>query len=395
MRQKHHVPAPVAVVVLISLVCYAPVSCGGQGETPIKEDKPASKVAAEPASKPAVKKKVLPPLRPDTQGSRTSPALHLVVFQRDRNMVLARVKGQDIKLEDIVQHIDERSYKGYLTLAEGGHLDATLSSPTLATWTREFADIRALELMALEQKIAPGRVDKERKELANNRFFEYLESYKLTYRRDHGKEYPENARSVASLNRQFLLRRGLNLEREAWLNTLAPDALTQEEADWYLQTNPQIFNGYLDIAVITIHNRDPKTGALYKGPAKAKVTAKVLDIQSRLKKDGSNFEKVAAKFSDVAKERARAGIFSNISRFDPQLPAAICRTAWGLRNSKFKGPVESPFGLHFVKRITYHSKSMVVRLDPKNKDVRRYVRQLRQEDLIFKARREQKVELIH
>ena len=73
---------------------------------------------------------------------------------------------------------------------------------------------------------------------------------------------------------------------EAWLNTLVPDALTQAEADWYLRTHGQAFNGYVDISLITIHNRDPKTGALYKGPARAKVTDKVLDIQRRLKENG-------------------------------------------------------------------------------------------------------------
>ncbi len=182
---------------------------------------------------------------------------------------------------------------------------------------------------------------------------------------------------------------------KAWLNTLVPDTLTQAEADWYLRTHGQAFNGYLDISLITIHNRDPKTGALYKGPARAKVTDKVLDIQRRLKKDGSNFAEVAARFSDAAKLRARAGFLGNVSRFDPKLPGVICRAAWGLRNGKFKGPIESPVGLHFVKRITYHTKNMVLRLDPKNEHVRRYVRQMRQEDVLFKARRAQNVELVY
>jgi len=319
-----------------------------------------------------------------------------VLFRRDRSLVVAKVSGQNIKLEDIIRHIDKYSYKGYLALAEAGHLDSTLSSPKLATWARQFADRRALELMAQKQKLAPGLVDQERKRLASEGFLKFLEEYKRSYQLREGREYPESPRSVASLRRGYLLKSGLDLECHAWLNVLVPDKLTQEEADRYLRTDPQIFNGYLDISVITIHNRDPETGALYRGAAKAKVTEKVMDIQMRLEMDGSNFGKVATKFSDVPEERARAGRFSNISRFDPRLPAAICRTAWGLRNGKFKiRPVESPFGLHFVKRVSYLSKSMVVRLNPKVPEVRRYIRKLRQEIMVFNARREQKVELVY
>jgi hypothetical protein len=312
-------------------------------------------------------------------------------------MVVARVKGQDIKLEDIIRHIDAHSYKGYLAYAEAGHLDGMLSSPTqgAAMLARQFADLRALEITGQERKIPMGDVAKERKALAADGFLKFLEKYKRAYQKDYGREYPENPQSVAKLNAQYLRQNGLTLETEAWLNALVPDTLTQTEADHYRRTYGPAFNGYLDISVITIHNRDPKTGALYKGPAKAKVTEKLLDIEHRLKKDGSNFEEVAAKFSDVAGLRARAGLFSNISRFDPKLPGVICRTAWGLRNGKFKGPIVGPIALHFVKRIKYHAKNMVLRLDPKNKNVRMYIRQMRQEDVLFKARRKQKVELVY
>lgn len=376
----------------VAMLCFGLVSCDGQGEQPSTDGK-------GPASKPP--KKVGGPAesqmkeRPDAPTQEIQPDAPVVVFHRDRAMVVARVRGQDITVEEIIRHIDKHSYKGYLDFAERGHLDHTLSSPKLPTWARQFADRRALELMARKRESAPSVVDKERKRLATEGFLKFLEAYKSSYRLDHGRDYPENPRSVASLRRRYLLEHGLALEREAWLNTLVPDELTQEQADWYLRTQPQIFNGYLDIAVITIHNRDRKTGALCKGTAKAEVTKKLLDIKSRLENDGSNFEKVATRFSDVAKERDRAGVFSNISRFDPRLPAVICRTAWGLRNGKFKGPVESPFGLHFVKRIRYLSKSMVMRLDPKVPEVRRYIRRLRQEDMVFRARREQKVELIY
>ena len=38
---------------------------------------------------------------------------------------------------------------------------------------------------------------------------------------------------------------------------------------------------------------------------------------------------------------------------------------------------------------------MVVRLNPKVPEVRRYIRKLRQEIMVFSARREQKVELVY
>ncbi|MEE9126708.1 MAG: peptidylprolyl isomerase [Planctomycetota bacterium] len=391
MSQRYYASSPAAIVGLVGLLCCGPMSCGEQAGQP--DNKPSS----EPSSKPSSKKQEPAAQRKDKQGPGLPAAAPCVVFRRDRHMVVARVKGQDIKLEDIIRHIDAHSYKGYLLLAEGGHLDLTLSSPNvgLALLARQAADLRALELTAQERKIPTGDVAKERRQVAANGFLMHLENYKRDYRRRYGREYPENPDSIVKLNSRYLLNNGLALEMEAWLNTLVPDTLTQAEADWYLRTHGQAFNGYLDISLITIHNRDPKTGALYKGPARAKVTDKVLDIQRRLKKDGSNFAEVAARFSDAAKLRARAGFFGNVSRFDPKLPGVICRAAWGLRNGKFKGPIESPVGLHFVKRITYHTKNMVLRLDPKNEHVRRYVRQMRQEDVLFKARRAQNVELVY
>ena len=376
MSQKHHV-LPLTVALLFG--------CGGPDEE--TEPGPTSKPVQEKA-KPEPRKELSRP-----QAPADAPA---VVFRRDRGIVVARVNGQDIKLEDIIRHIDRHSYKDYLKLAERGDLDYTLSSPEfLPRWVRLFADRRALELVAKKRKLDPALVNKERKDLATKGFLEFLENYKRTYKAREGRDYPENPRSVASLRRGYLLKNGLDLECQAWLNVLVPDSLSQEQADWYLRTQPQVFNGYLDISVITIHNRDPKTGALYKGMGKTGVTKKIHEIKSRLEEDGSNFEEIAARFSDVARERRRAGEYSNINRLDPRLPASICRTAWGLRNGKWKGPVESAFGLHFIKRIRYHSKNMVVRLKPDVPEVRRFIRKLRQEDQVFKARREQNVELLY
>jgi hypothetical protein len=388
MSQKHHAPSLAVTVLLV-------VSCGGQDDPPVKKPVPVGKpIKAQQPERQQPERQQPERQQPTTQrtGSSKPPS---VVFRRDRGMVVARVNGQDITVEDIVRRIDRHSYKGYLKLAEGGHLDRTLSSARLVTWARQFADRRALELTAGKRKLAPNVVNGERKALATKGFLDFFENYKQAYQRREGRKYPESPGSVASLRRRYLLEHGLHLERQAWLNVLVPDKLTQEQADWYLRTQPQIFNGYLDICVITINNRDARTGALFKGPAGAEVTRKIQDIQSRLEEDGSNFEKVAAKFSDVAKERERAGVYSNISRFDPRLPAAICRLAWGLRNGKWKGPVASPFGLHFVKRIRYLSKSMVVRLKADVPEVRRFIRQLRQENMLFDSRREQKVELVY
>jgi PPIC-type PPIASE domain len=394
MSQKRHAFPP-ATVLLVALVYCGSLSCSDQDDPVTNPEEVIGKGDTEAATKPATATKTTPENQsraPRKQGAAGEPSVR---FRRDRDMVVARVNGQDMKLEDIIRHIDNHSYKGYLALAEGGYLDNTLSSPKLPTWSRQFADRRALELMAQKQELAPGLVDKERQRLAVEGFGEFLKEYKQSYRLSQGKDYPEDPRSIATLRRRYLLDNGLKLECDAFLNVLVPDKLTQEQADWYYRTNPQIWNGYLDISVITVHNRDPQTGALYKGSDKTKVTSKVLDIQKRLEEDGGNFEKVAARFSDVAKERARSGEFGNISRFDPRLPAAICRVAWGLRNGKWKGPVESSFGLHFVKRVRYLVKNMVVRIDSKRPEVRKYIRRLRQENMIFDARREQKVELVY
>ena len=117
-----------------------------------------------------------------------------------------------------MSHIDRRSYKGYLALAEAGHLDTTLNSLKLTEWARQFADIKALELAGDARKVERKTVTSERKALAARRFLEFLGRYRKDYFRRTGKPYPESAGSVRALNRQFLRRNGLKLEVEAWLN---------------------------------------------------------------------------------------------------------------------------------------------------------------------------------
>ena len=80
---------------------------------------------------------------------------------------------------------------------------------------------------------------------------------------------------------------------------------------------------------------------------------------------------------------------------DPRMPAVFCRAAWGLRNGKWTGPVESPFGLHFIKRVEWTIRRTMLRIDPKNPGIRRMIRTKRKEDLLFQVRKDHAVNVLY
>ena len=122
---------------------------------------------------------------------------------------------------------------------------------------------------------------------------------------------------------------------------------------------------------------------------------KMTDIRTRLKKDGSNFSELARRYSEDRKTAGRGGRLNNVERFHPTLPAILCRTAWGLEDGEVSEPVESPYGLHLIKRISFVQKQFIIYTDAAKPVVQATYRRHQQENLVFGARRKMRVKLFY
>ena len=77
------------------------------------------------------------------------------------------------------------------------------------------------------------------------------------------------------------------------------------------------------------------------------------------------------------------------------LPAALCRAAWNLRDGNWAGPLESPYGLHFVKRISLSQQQFILFTPAALPKIRETMRKHRQEDLLYEVRKKRRVELLY
>ena len=84
---------------------------------------------------------------------------------------------------------------------------------------------------------------------------------------------------------------------------------------------------------------------------------------------------------------------SGIQRFDPRLPASVCRVAWQLRDGEISEPFESPYGIHIVKRVGYRHLYYVLFTDRIKPEIAATMRRAAQEDMLFSARERQSVVL--
>ncbi len=339
-------------------------------------------------------------LAQDTKPSQAAPeldkkpatALGPLTYAENKDTRIARANDQFFTLHDLLEHIDKRHRSGVLALAKSGNFRSTLQSNALLIWIRQFADIKGLEQEAKEREIKPEALLEARQILLDKEFEKHLQDYKASH---PNSEDGFSDATLRHLRKNYLLKHGLALEVESLLLAMMPQSLTQADVDQFYRLNPEIFVGLVDLAHIFVNTRDPKSGRLLTGAEQIRSIQKIANIKKRLKKDGSNFEEVAALLSEDRRSAASGGVLSNVNRFDRRLPASICRAAWTLANGQFTGPVESQYGQHFVKRIEFHQTSTIVRLDPNNEKVREFVYQFLKEQILFKTREAYQVKTLY
>jgi hypothetical protein len=188
---------------------------------------------------------------------------------------------------------------------------------------------------------------------------------------------------------------GLAIERQGWLDVLTPtnEDINEDAAHAFHREFPRYFGGLVHLAHILVYHRHPVTGQLLVPEDARSTDTLVTEIKARLKPDGSNFEDVARLFSEDRGTADRGGMFHNITRFDRRLPPPVVRAAWDGRDGEWVGPIESTFGLHFVKRLSYLQHSFFLITPQTMPHVRDVMRSKIQEDLMLDIRSRHRVEL--
>ncbi len=375
----NHRPWHLMTIVMLALLgtCIAVSACKDSGrKAAIAPEKPPTKVEEQQQETPRQKP--------------TPPPESVITYPRDKDRIMAKVNGRNITLSEIVKHIDTRHFKGFENLVSLPAGQFELRTPRLPDWTRQYADVVALRTEARKLGIKETLIAKESGAALTEAFAQFTEDYE----RQSNRAFPTQSTAVKALRDRFLKERGIGLEVEGLLNAMVPDDLDQIAADNHLKMHIEEVNGILMVAHIFVSNRDRKTGERF-GPERMRgVREKVAEIKRRLDA-GDLFEKVAAEMSEDKITAPKGGRLDNLLRFDSRMPASFCRAAWKLRNRTAGGPIETKYGLHFIRRIKWTIRRTVLRLMAANKDVRRLVRTHRQEDFLFKSRADNHVELLY
>ena len=325
------------------------------------------------------------------------PRGDIIKWPRDRNRVLCIVKGQRHTVEDLLIYLDARHAPLTLELAGTAAGRGLFESRTMRDSVRQYADIMAMREEAKALGVAEDTYEAAVSASLKRGFEQHLEEWTAN-REKVGRPTELTQDRINILLEHYQSRNGLRLEVQGWLDVLVPE--TPLEADGLLRQfyrdHPRFFGGRVTLSHILVRHRDPSTGRLLTGEEGLEVVKKIADVRSRLADDGSSFEKVARLLSEDRKTAAEGGLLREVSRFDPRLPSALCRAAWNLRDGQFtRVPVETPYGLHFVKCVAYNQRKYAYYHQDLKPAIQTIKRQLEQENLLWQLRDQLEVKLLY
>jgi hypothetical protein len=329
----------------------------------------------------------------DAENASSVPYV-LLSYPEDKDRVIAMVNGQEVSLEDLASHIEERHRPGFREFLATDAGNLYFRSGFVATWVRQYADIVALKSEARYRDLNLADADAFLAQALKTGFENWLQVY-LEERRREGRPLPVDQDRIDALLTDYQNEYGLETEVRGWLNFHVSGEATDEEVRKYHTDNANIFGGRVTLAHILVYTRDPITGIRLDGEPRERAEQRLGDALARLREDGSNFGDVAKLLSDDRRSGERGGVFPNVARFDPRLPANLCRTVWYLRDGEVSEPIETRFGTHIIKRISFQMNQFVLFTERIVPEVRATMREHRQEELLFDLRERRRVELLY
>ncbi|MEZ5967434.1 MAG: peptidylprolyl isomerase [Planctomycetota bacterium] len=341
---------------------------------------------------PAKAEKTTPELRRDLS-ALTGIELR---YPRDKDKAVAKVDEREITLGEMARYMDEHlspGFAGFLA-TPAGNLYFDKRQP--ADWIRQYADIVALQAEARAREVPQEAVDARLEQAAEGGFEAWLAHYRQQ-REDQGVKSDLTDERKANLRARHRREFGLADQRQGWLDALTPDLdrIGLDAAHYFYRENPRYFGGVVHLAHILVYDRQPVSGQLLVDADRRETTRLLAEVKARLAPDGSNFEDVARLMSEDRRTANRGGILRNVSRFDPRLPPSVTRAAWELRDGEWTGPIESPYGQHFVKRLSYTHYAFFLVTESTLPKVRDIMRRKMQEDAMLDIRRRHRVTLLY
>jgi hypothetical protein len=335
------------------------------------------------------------PSQPPTtvEQSPAEPSFVQLAWPRDRARVVSVVAGRKVTLEDVAQHIEQRHqprFREYLATVEGQRL---LGSDLVAPWVRHHADI-----LALREEARARKLDLETAEpVLSDAVKAGFEGWLAAYTDDLAARGISTELSQQRINRllaDWQMRNGLGAELQGWLDFLTREEAPVGELREFFVDNARAFGGKVTMAHILVQHRDPGTGILLRDDLRAAALARMADVKSRLRPDGSNFAELAKLMSEDARTAPSGGVLSGVERYDQRLPAVLCRTAWALSDGEISDVVESQYGLHLVMRIKFDQQRFMLFTDAAIPTVRQFHHRDLLERTLFGAREKNRIQLL-
>lgn len=336
-----------------------------------------------------------PNTQPPAEAAAEQDLTQKIVWPAQKDRVVCVIDGHPHTIAQVVAYLEKNHWPGlsnFLDLPAG---QLYFESPYPPRWVRQYADIMALRAEAKLMGISEADAKPFLEESLRLGFGRWLDQYTAA-RAQEGEVSPTfSQEKLNTLLSHFQNEFGLETELGGWLAAMVPP--TPKEADGklrdYYADHARYFGGVTTIAQIMVRNRDPITGELFVGDKRRAAIKRVEEIKDRLASDASNFEELAKLYSEENITAARGGILRNIKRFDPRLPALLCRTAWTTKDGEVTGPIESSFGVHFIKRLSYAQPTFILYTEQIVPEIIATKRQHEQEDLLFATREKRSVEL--
>jgi len=337
--------------------------------------------------------------RPATQNPAADPAgatdERQLSYPGGAETPVARINGDPLTLGQLIRHIDAMHSPGFAFAAfmeQDGQ--PYLSSPWAARWIRNFADATALRRWAESQGWDLSQLPPFVEAAKKAAFEAYLSDYAKS-RAERGQDFNPTRKFIRDRLARFERERGLEAEVQGLLDMLINVERSKEECQAYYRDHTRSFGGVVEVAHILVHNRDPRTGLLLGDEGQKRAAARVAEIKASLAPDGSNFAEIARRYSDDRATAQRGGALGNVERFDAKLPAEFTLAAWSIPDGAVAGPIETPFGLHFIRRETLHLKGMILFNDALLPQIEKVMRMHEQEDLLLQVRDLLRVELLY
>jgi parvulin-like peptidyl-prolyl isomerase len=348
-------------------------------ETPTPETPAPKAPAQKPAEPPAAQ--------------ATAP--HFVVrrYPRDKDVAVAIVGNRSLTLGELIDHIDSKHFPGFREAMPRPEIQRMLQSDLIAPWVRQFADLHALQQCLPEQAVDEKKLNDAQSADLKAKFQSWLDTYTAS-RRESGRSTELTQKLVNSLLADFQLRNGLSCEVQGFLDYLEPGDYQRGEMQVFFNANARVYGGQVKVAHILVQHRDGGTGILLAEEGRARANERLAEIRARLRPDGSNFEEVAARWSDDTRTAHEGGLLGGLHRFDDRMPAVLCRAAWSLRDGEISDVVESQYGWHICKRLDFNQHNFMLFNDDAMPAIRTVMRRALQEKRLFDARKAANVQLL-